>query len=60
MKDLFWSLTEGSLAEKSYHYEEKQRVPRWSVDGDDQPSIDNLCSGDVNRTEEGNLSEISQ
>ena len=35
-------------------------MPRWSVDGDDQPSIDNLCSGDVNRTEEGNLSEISQ
>ena len=46
--------------EKSYHYAEKQRGPRWSVDDGDQPSIDNLWAGDVNRTEEGNMSEISQ
>ena len=35
-------------------------MPRCSVDGGDQPSIDNLRAGDGNRTEEGNMSQISQ
>ena len=48
------------LVEKSYHYEERQRLPRCAVDAGDQSSVDNLISGDVNRTGEGNLSEISQ
>ena len=48
------------LVEKSYHYEERQRLPRCAVDDGDQSSVDNLISGDVNRTGEGNLSEISQ
>ena len=30
-------------------------MPRWSVDGGDQPSIDNLTAGDVNRTERRKL-----